>query len=722
MNNYQSTGNLQIYKSLYELVTNEVLPGTGLQPNEVWSALENTLTEFTSRNRELLNKRDALQQKIDNWHRQHAGQIDFTAYKRFLIDIDYLQPEVADFAISTRNVDSEIATIAGPQLVVPIINARYAINASNARWGSLYDALYGTNAIEWLEGEKTTTGYLPERGARVIAYAMDFLNDAVALDGCRYQDVQNFTVENETLRVTCPDNSATGLKAANGFIGYRGQPDAPDSLLLKHNGLHIEICIDKSSQIGQSHPAGISDVILESAITTIQDCEDSVAAVDAEDKTRVYQNMLGLFRGDLSTEVSKSRKTFTRTLNPDRSYTAADGSALTLPGRSLMFVRNVGHLMSTDTVLDRDGNEIPEGILDGFMTALIGIHDLKKIGKFQNSRTGSLYIVKPKMHGPDEVAFTCDLFTAIEEGLGLPANTMKVGIMDEERRTSVNLKNCIYQARERVVFINTGFLDRTGDEIHTSMLAGPVLRKEAMKQATWIQAYENNNVDIGLRCGFSGKAQIGKGMWAMPEEMAKMLATKLQHPLSGANTAWVPSPTAATLHALHYHKVDVFEVQKSIKDRQPANVDAILTIPLLGDQQLCADDIQQELENNCQGILGYVVRWIDQGIGCSTVPDINNTGLMEDRATLRISSQHIANWLHHGLVSEQQVKDAMAKMAAIVDRQNGADKNYINLSGNSQGFAYQAAMELVINGKNAPNGYTEPALHAWRRQCKQAKS
>ncbi|MGB1946854.1 MAG: malate synthase G [Gammaproteobacteria bacterium] len=717
---YIKKGSLSVSTDLESFLRSEVLPGLDLSEEHFWTSLEKIINEFSPKNKTLLGVRDSMQEQIDAWHLANPGQEkNLDIYKNFLKEIGYLLEEGGDFKITTENVDPEIASIAGPQLVVPVMNARFALNAANARWGSLYDALYGTDMISEENGASRAGAYNPVRGDKVIEFAKKFLDKNFAVNNASYTDVNSFNVKNGLLEISLLNGETTNLLDNDQFQGYQGSAEQPSGVLLKNNGLHAEIQIDPDHSVGATDPAGIKDVLLESAITTIQDCEDSVAAVDGEDKVTVYRNWLGLMKGDLKETFIKGGAEMTRSLNPDRNYIAPDGSNLQLSGRSLMLVRNVGHLMTNPAILDQNGDEVPEGILDAMFTICIAMHDLNGNSEVQNSEAGSIYIVKPKMHGPDEVQFTCDLFSAVEKSLNLNQLTAKIGIMDEERRTTVNLKECIRVAKDRVIFINTGFLDRTGDEIHTSMEAGPMIPKAEMKQQPWILAYEDWNVDSGLETGFKGNAQIGKGMWPMPDEMLNMYETKTMHPESGANCAWVPSPTGATLHAMHYHQILVSERQEKLLERPKASLDDILTIPVMSDaKSLSLEDVQKELDNNAQGILGYVVRWVDQGVGCSKVPDINNIGLMEDRATCRISSQHIANWLHHSVCSEDQVMETMKRMAIIVDQQNSGDPTYQPMAPSYDGIAFQAACNLAIQGRAQPSGYTEPILHAMRLKYK----
>lgn len=720
MQDYIQRGRMQVASVLDNFINEQALPGSGVEPAKFWQGFEAVLAEFVAPNKALLAKRDSLQAQIDDYHK--AGKpANGPEYKQFLQDIGYLIPEPADFSIETSGVDAEMATMAGPQLVVPINNARYALNAANARWGSLYDALYGTDVISEEDGAGKTAGYNPVRGAKVVATAREWLNTLLPLANGQHEDAVNYSIAGNSLSVSLKGGASASLQDASQFKGFQGSVESPTALLFEHNGLHFEIQIDNQHPIGKTDPAGVKDILVEAALTTIMDCEDSVAAVDAEDKTLVYANWLGLMKGTLSITMNKGGKSFTRSMNADRTYQTTDGESLVLSGRSLMFVRNVGHLMTNDAILF-DGEEVPEGIMDGVITSLIAKHDLLGNSPYKNTRTGSIYIVKPKMHGPEEVAFSNALFGKIEEVVGLEPFTLKMGIMDEERRTSVNLKACIAAAKQRTVFINTGFLDRTGDEIHTSMLAGTFADKASLKAMTWIQAYEKANVATGLACGLSGKAQIGKGMWPIPDQMAQMMTAKIGHPKSGANTAWVPSPTAATLHALHYHQVDVFGLQQSLATEQFDGIDDILTIPLLDDAASLTDEqIQREIDNNVQGILGYVVRWVHQGVGCSKVPDINNVGLMEDRATLRISSQHLANWLAHSVITEERVQASLERMAKLVDEQNAGDPEYIPMTPDTAAsIGFQAASDLIFKGKEQPNGYTEPLLHQKRKEMKAA--
>ena len=713
-------GNLQVAKQLEKLLAEEILPGLNISDEEFWDSFNHIVEEFVPRNKSLLEDREDLQKQIDQWHLERKDQKhNHEDYKTFLKQIGYWVEGTDDFQITTSEVDPEISEIAGPQLVVPVMNARFSLNAANARWGSLYDALYGTDMISEEGGAERGGAYNPVRGDKVIEFSKSLLNETIPLSQGTYQEVTSFQVNDGNLEVTLSDQSKVGIKDQNKFIGFRGESDNPSGILFKNNKLHIEIQVDREDSVGKDDAAGIKDILIESAVTTIQDLEDSIAAVDAGDKVSAYRNWLGLMKGDLKETFIKGDSELTRQLNHDREYKDAEGKEFHLSGRSLMLVRNVGHLMTNPAILDKAGEEIPEGILDAMFTICIAKHDLEGNSLLSNSRTGSVYIVKPKMHGPEEVKFTCDLFTAVEQVLKLKPLSVKIGIMDEERRTTINLKECIEAAKDRVIFINTGFLDRTGDEIHTSMEAGPMIPKALMKQQPWITAYEDWNVDKGLETGFQGKAQIGKGMWPMPDEMLEMYKTKTVHPEAGANCAWVPSPTAATLHALHYHQVSVSEAQDKLKERAEADIDSILTIPLLEDPSSLTDkEIQDELDNNAQGILGYVVRWIDQGVGCSKVPDINDVGLMEDRATCRISSQHMANWLHHGLCSEDEVIETMKKMALVVDKQNDGDPDYINMAPSYEGVAFKAACDLVLQGRSQPSGYTEPILHKRRLEFK----
>jgi malate synthase len=726
MSNIISTCNLQISQFLYDFIEKEAAPGTGISATEFWEGLCSVLDKLQPRNIALLKRRDDLQAQIDQWHRQHDVAYYLAhrdEYKKFLQDIGYLVPVGPDFKIGTRSTDYEISIVAGPQLVVPVMNARYALNAANARWGSLFDALYGTDVIPDADGAGKSAQYNPKRGQKVIDYADEFLDQAIPLKRSRHCQVAEYRLVNQNghivVEAELKDRTTTGLSNPDKLVGFQGSFTTPAAMLFANHGLHLEIQLDPNHIIGKQHHAGVKDVYMESAMTTIQDCEDSVAAVDAGDKLAVYRNWLGLMQGTLEEKFIKGDKIVARKLNPDRIYKGTSGETVIMQGRSLLLVRNVGHLMTTDAVLDRTGKEIPEGILDAMVTTLCALHDIKGNSPIKNSREGSIYIVKPKMHGPEEAAFTNDLLDAVEDVFGLKRNTIKVGVMDEERRTSVNLKECIRAVKDRIFFINTGFLDRTGDEIHTSMLAGPFLPKEAVKGQPWISAYENSNVDIGVAAGFTGKAQIGKGMWAKPDLMADMMAQKVVHPNMGANCAWVPSPTAATLHAIHYHQINVANTQRQLSARTKASVDDILTIPLLLDKKLSPQEIQAELDNNAQGILGYVVRWIDHGVGCSKVPDINQVGLMEDRATLRISSQHIANWLCHGICSKEQVMETLKRMAVVVDKQNAGDPHYLPMAPGFTGIAFAAACDLVFKGLEQPNGYTEPLLHKRRKELKQ---
>jgi malate synthase len=718
MSNYVKVGTLKVASELYHFINQKVLPGTGLEKVEFWSGVEGIFEGLTPINKQLLARRDELQYAINQWHKINKD-FDFEKYKLFLKEIGYLEPEVDDFQVTTENVDEEVALKAGPQLVVPSDNARYALNAANARWGSLYDALYGTDAINEEGGAQKAGSYNPIRGEKVISFAKEFLDQAATLTQSSHKEAVNYAIVEGRLVVSLTNGNTASLLDDTKLIGYQGVPESPSAILLQNNGLYFEIQVDQSHPIGKSDLAGVKDIFLESALSTIIDCEDSVAAVDADDKVLVYQNWLGLMKGDLTTSFTKGGKSVTRTLNPDRMYTSVKGEDLSLKGRSLMFIRTVGHLMTSNAILDKDGEEVPEGIMDTIFTSLIAMHSLLGNGIYQNSTKGSIYIVKPKMHGSEEVSFAGELFDRVEDLLGLDRNTLKIGVMDEERRTSLNLKACIRAVKDRVVFINTGFLDRTGDEIHTSMEIGPMIRKNNMKSSTWLQSYEKSNVFVGLDAGLQGRAQIGKGMWAMPDLMSEMLKQKIGHVQAGANTAWVPSPTAATLHVLHYHQLDVRDVQDQLKKEISNLQDAILDIPVATETNWSREEIQQELDNNAQGILGYVVRWVDQGIGCSKVPDINNIGLMEDRATLRISSQHMTNWLHHGICTKEQVLETLKRMAKVVDEQNAGDKAYHPMAEDfERSIAFQAACDLVFKGYEQPNGYTEPILHRRRLEVK----
>lgn len=717
----KTDGGLTVAQPLHDFLVNEALPGTGIDAKTLFSAMAQLFEEFAPQNQATLDKRDRIQEKLDTWHKANPGPVELASYKQFLSEIGYLQPVVDDFQVDVKNVDEEIAIVAGPQLVVPVNNARYALNAANARWGSLYDALYGTDAISEADGADRQAAFNPVRGQRVVAFANSLLDDAAPLALGSYSDVSAYAIVDGGLQLTLTTGSEVGLKNPQQCVGFTGDSAAPSSVLLNNNGLHVEVVFDKASPVGQESPAGVSDVVMESAMTTIQDCEDSVAAVDAEDKALVYRNWLGLMKGDLEERISKNGKEFVRRLNADRQFSDLQGGQISLPGRSLLLVRNVGTHMMTDAVLDANGELVPETILDALITSLIALHDLNKdASQSRNSRAGSVYIVKPKLHGPDEVNLSVRLFAKVEQALGMKANTLKIGIMDEERRTSVNLKNCIEAARERVIFINTGFLDRTGDEMHTSMYAGVMVPKAEMKSSTWLNAYEDNNVDVGLACGLQGYAQIGKGMWAIPDQMSAMIDAKQAHPEAGANCAWVPSPTAATLHAMHYHKIYVKAVQDTLKSREPASLDDVLTVPLSEPgRNFSTEEIQHELDNNAQSILGYVVRWVNQGVGCSKVPDINNVGLMEDRATLRISSQFLANWLHHQIIDASQVRDSMERMALVVDQQNAGDADYSAMAPNfDTDIAFNAALDLVLKGLDQANGYTEFVLTDCRRKVK----